>query len=88
MAEKELVKLGWETSFQSSKKLNGNVVKLGDIGLDSRGRGHALGYAQVDIMQRFVVPPKCEEIARVIAEQKVLPIEVLLSCGMLLYDGI
>ena len=33
MAQKEVVKLGWESDSQNSKQLKGKVVKAGDIGL-------------------------------------------------------
>ena len=39
MAKKGLVKLGWETDSQSSKKLKLKVVKPGEIGLDLAGGG-------------------------------------------------
>ena len=43
MAKKEVVKLGWESDSQSSKKLKGKVLKAGGIGLDLSGGGACSG---------------------------------------------
>ena len=86
MATKELVKLGWGTDSQSSKKLKGQVVKAGDISLDSGDGGCDPGSARVGDVQCIVL--LCQEAARTVADQKALPLQVFFAFGMLLYSGI
>ena len=57
MAKRHLVKLGWQSDSQSSKKLgtSGLGVKPSDIGLELSGGGRAPIFFNVDAVLRIVL---------------------------------
>ena len=83
MAKRHLVKLGWESDSQSSKKLGTSgldaLVKPSDISLELSGGAHAPSYCNVDIVLRIVLPAKRTEAAATIAEQKTALLGVQVS---------
>ena len=85
ISKRHLVKLGWQSDSQSSKKLKGFLkppTVLGMVLAPKFSGGRAPCYVDVDVVAKMVILGKREEACAIIAERKLalLPNQEVWTC--------